>query len=149
MKRPQSILFVCGRNALRSPMAEGYVKEIFGADVYVDSVGIIEGSLDPMAVEVMAEIGIDISNHVPKTLDRLLDTSFDLVVVLSRAAEKAVSGKMRMEAVEIVQWLVGDPSDQEGNRNMRLHAFRETRDKIIGHIDALFSETDLPGTAGD
>ena len=81
--QPNSILFVCSLNSLRSPMAEGLVKSRFKKSVYVDSVGAEKGLLDQMAVEVMAEINVDISKHRPKSLSGLLDTSFDIIVVLS------------------------------------------------------------------
>ena len=86
---PDSLLFVCGENALRSPMAEGVVKRLHGARVYVDSVGVRAGALDTMAVAVMGEIGIDISGHRPKRLGGLMDGSFALVVALSPEAHGA------------------------------------------------------------
>ncbi len=138
--KPASILFVCGLNALRSPMAEGLVKSFCGDRVYVDSVGAEAGELDPMAVEVMGEIGIDISRHRPKALSGLLDTSFDLIIVLSRRAAELVKEHMRMEAVDIVQWPVGDPSDAEGNREQRLIAYREVRDRLKDRIESLLVE---------
>ena len=70
---PGSILFACSMNAVRSPMAEGLMKHYFGNRVYVDSVGVRGEEVDPFAVTVMAEIGIDISKHKPKLFDGLED----------------------------------------------------------------------------
>ncbi len=134
-----SILFVCGLNGLRSPMAEGLVKSNFKKKVYVDSVGAEVGILDPMAVEVMAEINIDISEHRPKSLSGLLDTSFDIIVILSDRAENLVYEMMKLESIEILNWPVGDPSDVEGNREQRLNAYREVRDRLRNKIEELFS----------
>lgn len=134
-----SILFVCGLNGLRSPMAEGLVKSNFKKKVYVDSVGAEVGILDPMAVEVMAEINIDISEHRPKSLSGLLDTSFDIIVILSDRAENLVYEMMKLESIEILNWPVGDPSDVEGNRAQRLNAYREVRDCLRNKIEELFS----------
>ena len=63
------MLFACTFNAVRSPMAEGLLRDRHGRRVYVELVGIRQGSLDPFAVQVMDEIGIDISGHEPRTFD--------------------------------------------------------------------------------
>ena len=91
----RSLLFVCSENALRSPMAEAMVKAADGDRVYVDSVGIRQGTLDPLAVAVMEEIGIDISGHAPKLLDDMIATSFDIIVTLTPQAQH--------QAVEMTQ----------------------------------------------
>ena len=63
--RPQAVLFSCGLNAVRSPMAAGLFQQLFGKRLYVASAGVQRGELDPFAVAVMDEIGIDISRHRP------------------------------------------------------------------------------------
>ena len=141
INQPNSILFICGLNGLRSPMAEGLVKSLFNKKVYVDSVGVEIGVLDPMAVAVMAEINIDISEHRPKSLSGLLDTSFDIIVILSGRAERLVCERMKLEPIEILHWPVGDPSDIEGNREQRLSAYREVRDRLKNKIEELLSAT--------
>ena len=67
---PGSVLFACGQNAIRSPMAEGLMKYLHGLRLYVQSAGVRPGELDPFAVAVMDEIGIDISRHRPHSLGR-------------------------------------------------------------------------------
>jgi protein-tyrosine-phosphatase len=136
---PSSILFVCSENALRSPMAEALVKKFHGDRVYVDSIGVRDGALDPLAVEVMKEIGMDISGHQPKRLADLLDTSFDLIITLSPEAHHQALDLMRAEAVEVVFWPTYDPSMVEGNREARLAAYRDVRDTLKQLIDALFN----------
>jgi len=135
IQRPKSILFVCSENALRSPMAEGIVKARYGDRIYVDSVGVRAGEVDPLAVAVMAEIGVDISRHNAKLLEDLLDTSFDLIVTLSPEAHHQALELTRTEAVEVVYWPTYDPSVIEGSRDTRLAAYREVRDTLAALID--------------
>ena len=143
MRRPPaSVLFVCSENALRSPMAEAMVKTYFGDRVYVDSIGVRDGELDPMAVAVMQEIGIDISGHRPKRLDELLDTSFDVIVTLSPEAHHQALDRMRNEAVEVVYWPTYDPSVVEGSREARLAAYRDVRDTLKALITEMFRADD-------
>ena len=135
IQRPKSILFVCSENALRSPMAEGIVKARYGDRIYVDSVGVRAGEVDPLAVAVMAEIGVDISRHNAKLLEDLLDTSFDLIVTLSPEAHHQALELTRTEAVEVVYWPTYDPSVIEGSRDTRLAAYRDVRDTLVALID--------------
>lgn len=143
-RAPGSVLFVCSENALRSPMAEGIVKASFGDRVYVDSIGVRDGLLDPLAVVVMQEIGIDISGHRPKKLDDLLDTSFDAIVTLSPEAHHQALDRMRNEAVDVVFWPTYDPSAVDGNREVRLAAYRDVRDSLKSLIyDMLTIQDDV------
>jgi protein-tyrosine-phosphatase len=68
---PSSVLFACTLNSIRSPMAEAMLKHWHGRHIFVDSVGVREGEIDPFAVAVMDEIGIDLSRHRVKTFDEL------------------------------------------------------------------------------
>lgn len=137
-----SVLFVCSENALRSPMAEAMVKAYYGDRVYVDSIGVRDGDLDPMAVAVMAEIDIDISGHKPKRLADLLDTSFDVIVTLSPEAHHQSMEMMRGEAVEVIYWPTYDPSVVEGTREVRLAAYRDVRDTLKILIEDLLTGQD-------
>ena len=87
--RPQAVLFACGLNAVRSPMAAGLFQQMFGKSIYVGSAGVQKGFLDPFAVAVMEEIGIDIARHKPVTFEDVEDLeglNFDLIVTLSPPA---------------------------------------------------------------
>ena len=137
---PASILFVCGENALRSPMAEGIVKRLYDGRVYVDSVGVRSGALDQMAVAAMDEGGIDISKHRPKPLTELLDGSFDLVVSLTEEAHRHALDVTSGSATEVEYWSTDDPSIAEGNREVRLAAYREVRDALTARIRARLGE---------
>ncbi len=133
----RSLLLVCSENALRSPMAEAMVKAAYGDQVYVDSVGIRQGTLDPLAVAVMEEIGIDISGHAPKLLDDMIATSFDIIVTLTPEAQHQAVELTRASACEVIYWATLDPSLVDGSREVRLAAYREVRDALRAQIDAL------------
>ncbi len=135
---PGSVLFCCTLNALRSPMAEGIFKRLHNRRVFVDSVGVRAGDLDPFAVAVMDEIGIDISRHRCKTFDNLDDTSFDLIISLSPEAHHSALEMTRTMACEVEFWNTFDPSIVEGSRETRLDAYREVRDTLMRRIRERF-----------
>lgn len=137
-RNPGSVLFACTENALRSPMAEAMMKHLHGHRVFVDSAGVRAGTLDGFAVEVMAELGLDISGHRPKTFDELEDTSFDLVVSLSPEAQHGAVELTRSSAAELEFWHVFDPSLVEGGREARLDAYRQVRDELLALIRERF-----------
>ena len=135
---PDSVLFACSQNAIRSPIAEGLLKHLLGHRVYVDSVGVRAGEIDPFAVVVMEEIGIDISKHRSKSFDQLEDTSYDLIVSLSPEAQHRAVELTRTMACEVEFWRVLDPSLIEGSRETRLQAYREIRDQLLRRIQERF-----------
>ena len=120
------------------------VKADYGDRVYVDSIGVRDGNLDPLAVAVMQELGIDVSGHRPKKLSDLLDTSFDVIVTLSAEAHHQAMELMRNEAAKVVYWPTYDPSVVHGNREVRLAAYRDVRDSLKVLIDELLTEPDDP-----
>jgi protein-tyrosine-phosphatase len=132
------VLFVCGENAVRSPMAEGILKQLRGDTLYVDSVGVREGVPHAMTELMMREIGIDLSRHVPKRLADLLDTSFDLIITLTPEAHHQALELTRASAVEVEYWKLGDPSAVEGNRDVVIAAYRALRDDLVERIRRRF-----------
>ncbi len=136
--RASSVLFACTYNAIRSPMAEAILKHFLGHRVYVDSAGVRAGEVDPFAVAVMDEIGIDLSRHRCKTLQDLEDEdeaeAFDLVITLSPEAHHWAIELTRTNAVEVEFWPTFDPSLAEGSRETRLAAYREVRDRLVERI---------------
>ncbi len=135
---PSAVLFACTHNAVRSPMAEGLLKHLHGLRVYVDSVGVRPGELDPFAVEVMEEIGINIARHRPKTFDDLEDESFDEVISLSPEAHHRAVEMTRIMACETRFWNIFDPTIVEGSRDARLAAYRQVRDQLLNRIKEHF-----------
>jgi protein-tyrosine-phosphatase len=135
---PSSVLFACTMNSIRSPIAAALMQHLHGKQVYVDSVGVHQGATDPFAAAVMAEIGIDISQHRPKTFTELEDTSFDLVVSLSPDAQHSAVELTRASATEVEFWPVFDPTVVESNREEMLAAYRVVRDHLQRRIRERF-----------
>jgi len=121
-------------NAVRSPMAEGLMKHYFGNRVFVDSVGVRPSEVDPFAVGVMDEIGIDISGHKPKLFDQLEDSSFDVVVSLSPEAQHSAVEMTRTMACELEFWHTFDATFVQGRRDHVVAAYREVRDFLQAKI---------------
>ena len=90
----------------------------------------------------MGELGIDLSKHRPKSFDDLEDTSYDLIVSLSPEAQHSAVELTRTMACEVEFWNTLDPSIVEGNREMRLEAYRQVRDQLMRRIEQRF-ELDL------
>ncbi|CAN7152106.1 MULTISPECIES: hypothetical protein [unclassified Devosia] len=124
-----SVLFVCSMNSVRSPIAAALARQSFPGRIIARSVGVNGGKADQFVHEVMEEIGIDMSIHTPHILDELVANRFDLVITLSDDAPDAVARK-GLEAGEIEQWTVPDPSLVEGSREVVLSAYRELRDGL-------------------
>ena len=138
-----AVLFACTQNAVRSAMAEGILKHLLGHRIFVDSVGVRPGELDPFAVQVMDEIGVDIAGHLPKGFDDLEDDSFDEVISLSPEAQHRAVDMTRVMACDVVFWNTFDPSLIEGNRESRLDAYRSVRDQLMKRIKEHFGITPL------
>ena len=91
---PQSILFCCDHNAVRSPMAEGIMKKLYGTDTYVQSVGVINDlEIDGFSIAVCDEIGVELSRHRSRSFDEMERwgddlSSIDLIVALSPASQR-------------------------------------------------------------
>ncbi len=141
---PSSVLFACTFNSIRSPMAEALLKHLHGRHIYVDSVGVRDAEIDPFAVAVMDEVGIDMSKHRAKTFDELEDTSFDLVVSLSPEAQHSAVELTRTMACEVEFWPVLDPTAVEGRRGEMLEGYRKVRD----HLRRRILERFPPGLGG-
>ena len=140
--RPQAVLFACGLNSVRSPMAAGLFKQLFGRMAYVGSAGVRKGELDPFAVTVMDEVGLDITRHRPMTFEELEDwegLNFDLIVTLSPEAHHKALELTRTLAVDVEYWPTADPTAIEGSREQRLEAYREVRDQLLRRIQERFS----------
>jgi protein-tyrosine-phosphatase len=139
--RPQAVLFACGLNAVRSPMAAALFRHLFGRSSYVGSAGVRKGELDPFAVAAMEEIGLDIAKHRPATFEELEDLeglNFDLIVTLAPEAHHKALDLTRTLALDVEYWPTADPTSAEGNREQRLDAYREVRDQLMRRIRQRF-----------
>jgi protein-tyrosine-phosphatase len=137
-RSPTSVLFACTLNSVRSPMAAALMRHLHGRQVFVDSVGVRAAEIDPFAVAVMDEIGIDIAGHQAKTFDELEDTSFDLAISLSPEAQHSAVELTRTMACEVEFWPTYDPTAVEGSREELLDAYRMVRDHLRQRILARF-----------
>ena len=140
---PQSVLFACAMNSVRSPMAESLLRHMFPHGLYVKSAGARKGELDPFAVAVMDELGQDISTHKPQSFEELEDwegLNFDLIITLSPEAHHKALELTRTLAADVEYWPTHDPTGAEGNREQKLEAYREVMDGLLLRIRKRFSK---------
>jgi protein-tyrosine-phosphatase len=134
-----AVLFACNLNGVRSPMAAGLLRRRLGGRVFVDSCGLRPGeAVDPFATAVMAEVGVNLAAHRPKSFDQLEDDSFDLVISLTPEAQHRAVELARGRAVELEYWPTFDPTLETGSREQRLEAYRGVRRELARRIDARF-----------
>ena len=134
---PQSVLFACGMNSVRSPMAAQLLKDMLPNRFYVGSAGVRKGVLDPFAIIVMEEIGRDIAAHHPMTFEELEDwegLNFDLIVTLAPEAHHKALELTRTLAADVEYWPTPDPVGVEGSREQQLDAYRAVRDGLMTRI---------------
>src|SRR5215831_8731356 len=139
--RPLAVLFACGQNSVRSPIAAGLFAQMFGPAIYISSAGVRKGELDPFAVAAMAEIGLDISKHKPVTFEELDEwegLNFDLIITLAPEAHHRALELTRTSGVDVEYWPTADPKVVEGSREQRLEAYRDVRDQILARIRQRF-----------
>jgi len=142
VERPQAVLFACGLNAVRSPMAAALFGHLFGRSAYAGSAGVRKGELDPFAVAAMDEIGLDIARHRPMTFEELEDwegLNFDVIVTLAPEAHHRALELTRTVAAEVEYWPTPDPTIAEGSREQRLDAYRAVRDQLMRRIRERFA----------
>ncbi len=127
---PGAVLFVCGMNAIRSPMAEVLARSLMPAGTYLASAGVRAGERDPFVDVVLEEIGLSLGPRLPQTLEELADSYFDLVVTLAPEAHHAALELTRSAAVEVDYWPMPDPTVATGTREQILGAYREVRERL-------------------
>lgn len=137
---PAAVLFACTQNSVRSPMAAAMLRHLAKSRVYVESAGVRAGDPDPFVINVMREIGIDVSAHKPHTLAELHDTSFDLIVTLSPEAHHQALELTRTMAVEVEYWPTIDATALlgHGNREQILDYYRSVRDALFRKLKQRF-----------
>jgi protein-tyrosine-phosphatase len=141
--RPRAVLFACGANSVRSPMAAALLRQMLGGSLMVGSAGVRKGLLDGFAIAAMKEVGIDIADHEPMTFEELEDLedglAYDLIITLApEAHHKAIELTHRLPAA-VEYWPTADPTVIEGNREQRLDAYRAVRDQLIERIKTRFA----------
>ncbi|CUI99486.1 arsenate-mycothiol transferase ArsC [Cognatishimia activa] len=137
---PQSILFCCDHNAVRSPMAEGIMKELYGADAYVQSAGIKNDlEIDGFAISVCQEIGVELSRHQSRSFEEMEEqgeqlSSFDMVVALTPASHAKAGELSKWFHMDLQFWPIPDPTGKGETREAKLEAYRVSRDAIIARL---------------
>ncbi len=136
---PKSILFMCGLNAIRSPMAEVITRGIVPRDIFVASAGVSSGVPDPFVEVVLNEKSLSLGRQVPQTLLELEDTFFDVIITLSPEAHHAALELTRTLPVEVEYWPTFDPSLAGETREQKIEAYRAVRDELERRIRLRFS----------
>ena len=126
------VIFICTHNSARSQMAEGMLREWGGGKFEAFSAGTEASAVRPEAIQVMHEIGIDISDQQSKTLDRFVNQPFSWVITVCDSARQ--NCPVFPGAEQSAHWAVDDPADETGDEDSRLTAFRRARDDLRNRI---------------
>ncbi len=135
-KATKGILFLCAANSCRSQMAEGFARSLAPKEKKVYSAGTEPKKVHPLAIKVMQEVGIDISDQQSKGLEAVPLDRIDLVVTL--CGEGAESCPAFPKRTERFHWPIPDPALARGNEEEVLKTFREVRDEIRARVQRLF-----------
>lgn len=140
--QPQSVLFACTMNVVRSPMAAAILGHLAGSRIVVTSAGVRAGDPDPFAIAVMDEIGIDMSDHEPRVLGAVRHELFDRIVTLSPEAHHHALEFTRIMAAEVRYWPTEDATAYaflvRETREQRLGHYRHVREQLFRRIKAEF-----------
>jgi len=140
--KPAGILFMCVANSARSQIAEGWARKLLGGGVRIQSAGTRPAGVNPYAVEVMAEVGIDLTTQHSKSVDTIDRATVDTVITL--CAEEVCPvflGKVRR-----LHWPIQDAASEDPalSREQMLERFRVARDQIRGRMEVLVALMDVP-----
>jgi len=127
------VLFLCTGNSARSQMTEGFLRHMAGDRFEVFSAGVKPTQVNPLAIKVMAEAGVDISKHRSKSAMEFIGQQFDYIITVCDNAKQTClvfSGKH-----EKIHWDLEDPAEAEGSEEERLVVFRKIRDEIRKKIE--------------
>lgn len=137
---PQSVLFCCDHNAVRSPMAEGLMKKIYGTRAYVQSAGLRNDmEIDGFSIAVCAELGVELHRHRARSFVDMSEmgdelSSYDLIVALSAASHARITELTRVYHTHVEFWPIDDPTAKGETRDQKLAAYRVARDQILGRL---------------
>ncbi|MDW4499723.1 low molecular weight phosphatase family protein [Sulfitobacter sp. D35] len=143
---PQSVLFCCDHNAVRSPMAEGIMKKFYGTGTYVQSAGVMNDmEIDGFSIAVCQEMDVELSRHRSRSFDEMENwgddlSSFDLVVALSPASQRRALELTRLYHLDVEYWPILDPTGLGESREDKLSSYRQARDQIITRLKDRFGD---------
>jgi arsenate reductase (thioredoxin) len=140
MAKLPSVLFLCVANSARSQMAEGLARQLFGAKARVQSAGSEPSQVNPYAIEVMREIGVDLTSHASKSVATIDPATVDTVITL--CAEEVCP--VMLGAARKLHWPIPDPASRDASlsRDEMLRRFRDARDTIRAKLEA-FAASEL------
>ncbi len=147
---PNSVLFCCDHNAVRSPMAEGMMKKFYGHRAYVQSAGVKgEMEIDGFTVAVCDEMGVPLHRHRVRSFEEMQEwgddlSQFDLIVALSPASQRQALEFTRYNHLDVEYWPILDPTGLGETREAKLAAYRQTRDQIRDRMIARFGPPTEP-----
>jgi arsenate reductase len=144
--KKQRVLILCTGNSARSQMAEGILRDMAGDIFDVESAGVAPAPVRPEAIEVMHEIGIDISGHLSKSADVFANEIFDYVITVCDNARE--SCPVFPGRAERIHWSFDDPAATKGSKEERLKAFRTARDRIREQFTGFVEKQKKPGVTG-
>ena len=128
----KKVLFLCTGNSCRSQMAEGWLRHLAGNKFDVVSAGTHPVGLNPYAIEVMKEVGVDISTHVSERVDPYLGQPFDYVITVCDRAQETCT--IFPSASLMLHWSFEDPAKAKGTYDQQLTIFRKNVDEIADRI---------------
>lgn len=135
------VLFVCEHNSARSQMAEAFLKQLGGETFAVESCGLEAGTINPLVVDVMGELGYDLQGKTTQEAFDLLKKGRRYDVVITVCSQEASEGCPLFPGRALrLNWPFADPSRVEGDREARLAAIREIRDQIKKQVHAFIAE---------
>lgn len=133
MKPLKKVLFLCTGNSCRSQMAEGFLQYMAGDKFEVFSAGVKPTQVNPLAIKVLAEVGIDISNHRSKSAMEFIGQKFDYVITVCDNAKQTCP--MFPGRYEKIHWDLEDPAGALGSDDEKLVVFRKIRNQIKKYIE--------------
>ena len=137
-----SVLFLCVANSARSQMAEGLARALFGDAVRVQSAGSSPSRVNPLAIQVMGELGIDLGAQSSKSVRSIDPGTVDLVITL--CADEVCP--LSLSSAPRLHWPIPDPDRTPGGLSdeARVQQFRDARDQLRGRLDVLSALRDVP-----
>lgn len=147
---PQSVLFCCDHNAVRSPMAEGLMKKFYGTGTYVQSVGVKNDmEIDGFSIAVCSELDVQLDRHRSRSFDEMEEWgddlgSFDLIIALSPASQRRALELTRFYHLTVEYWPILDPTGLGETRDAKIAQYRAARDQIKDRLIDRFGPPSRP-----
>ena len=138
MTEKKRVLILCTGNSARSQMAEGLLRKMAGDKFEVLSAGVAPTMVRTEAIEVMAEAGIDITDHRSKSVDEFAGQQFDFVITVCDNAKERCP--IFPGTTQRIHWGFEDPAAVTGDKTKRLAAFRVVRDQITEHLTSFVQD---------